>query len=215
MRSSKEAILNNIKKALRNRSEKVLEKPDFTSEIYKRNDNLEHDILLFAENFKARKGLFFFAENQNELINQLTEYLLYRELKKIYVWEKELLEYTKGTALQLTTHDQDFEQVQAGITLCECLVARTGSILLTSKQAAGRRLSIYPPLHVVVAFVSQLMYDIGDALSFIQKKYPGQPPSMISLVTGASRTADIEKTLVMGAHGPKELAVFVVDDVGL
>jgi L-lactate dehydrogenase complex protein LldG len=75
-------------------------------------------------------------------------------------------------------------------------------------------LGIFPPIHIVVAFASQILPDINDGLEFIKAKYHDSLPSMISLVTGASRTADIEKTLVLGAHGPKELAVFLVDDLG-
>ena len=60
--------------------------------------------------------------------------------------------------------------------------------------------------------MSQIFYDIGDALEFVKELYAPGFPSMVSLVTGPSRTADIEKTLVMGAHGPKELIVFLVDD---
>jgi L-lactate dehydrogenase complex protein LldG len=92
------------------------------------------------------------------------------------------------------------------------LIERTGSILVSSRQSAGRRLGIYPPVHIVVASVSQIVPDIKDGLGFIRKKYGNKLPSMISLVTGASRTADIEKTLVMGAHGPRELVLFLIDD---
>ena len=84
--------------------------------------------------------------------------------------------------------------------------------MVSSRQSAGRRLSIYPPVHIVVASVGQLLPDIRDALIFMKKKYGHRLPSMISMITGASRTADIEKTLVMGAHGPKELILFLIDD---
>ena len=93
------------------------------------------------------------------------------------------------------------------------MIARTGSFLLSSRQFAGRRLGIYPPIHIVVATSSQLLPDIGDGLAFIRKKYGNNLPSMISLVTGASRTADIEKTLILGAHGPRELYLFLLDDL--
>ena len=83
---------------------------------------------------------------------------------------------------------------------------------MTSRQLAGRRLSIFPPVHILVASLSQLLPDIQDGLDFIRKKYGNKLPSMISLITGASRTADIEKTLVLGAHGPKELVLFLIDD---
>ena len=98
-----------------------------------------------------------------------------------------------------------------GITRCEFLIARLGSIIISSKQD-GRRINIYPEVHIVLALASQLVPDLKDALKSIRKKYADGLPSMISVITGPSRTADIEKTLVMGAHGPKELYVFFIDD---
>ena len=107
--------------------------------------------------------------------------------------------------------DKDFEQADVGFTLCEALIARNGSILLSNAGMAGRRLSIYPPIHIVLAYTSQLVLDLKDGFKLIKNKYGNQLPSMISTVTGPSRTADIEKTLVLGAHGPKELYVFLLD----
>jgi L-lactate dehydrogenase complex protein LldG len=99
----------------------------------------------------------------------------------------------------------------AGLTVCEALVARTGSVLVSSRLASGRSLSVFPPAHIVVAYADQLVPDIEDALALLSDKYGSSIPSMIGLITGPSRTADIEKTLVLGAHGPKEIYVFLVD----
>ncbi|RZL62420.1 MAG: hypothetical protein EOO93_08835, partial [Pedobacter sp.] len=66
--------------------------------------------------------------------------------------------------------------------------------------------------HIVIAKTSQLVLDLKDAFLLLKNKYGNQIPSMISNITGPSRTADIEKTLVLGAHGPKELFVFLIDD---
>ncbi len=55
------------------------------------------------------------------------------------------------------------------------------------------------------------MYDIKDALLFLKEKYNNQLPSLISFASGPSRTADIEKTLVTGVHGPKEVYCFLVE----
>jgi L-lactate dehydrogenase complex protein LldG len=65
---------------------------------------------------------------------------------------------------------------------------------------------------LVIAFSSQLVPDLKQALGDIKLKYSTRIPSLISVITGPSRTADIEKTLVMGAHGPCELFVFLVED---
>jgi L-lactate dehydrogenase complex protein LldG len=56
-----------------------------------------------------------------------------------------------------------------------------------------------------------LVYDIKDALQLMKEKYNGNLPSLVTLATGPSRTADIEKTLVVGVHGPKEVFCFLVE----
>jgi L-lactate dehydrogenase complex protein LldG len=70
---------------------------------------------------------------------------------------------------------------------------------------------VLPPVHLVIAQRDQLLPDLATALVFIRRRYDGQWPSTLSIITGPSRTGDIEKVLVLGAHGPKRLAVFFVD----
>ena len=96
--------------------------------------------------------------------------------------------------------------------MCEALIARNGSVMVSNQNAAGRRLSIFPHHHIVIARPGQMVLDLKDAFAVLKNKYGSQIPSMISTITGPSRTADIEKTLVLGAHGPKELFVFLVED---
>ena len=84
--------------------------------------------------------------------------------------------------------------------------------MVSTGQMAGRQIFIYPEIHIVLAYASQLVTDIKDALVNLRKKYDHRMPSMVTLITGPSRTADIEKTLVMGAHGPRELYVFLLED---
>ena len=76
----------------------------------------------------------------------------------------------------------------------------------------GRIPSVYAPVHVCFAYSSQLVYDLKDGLNILKNKYRQYLPSLITFATGPSRTADIEKTLVVGVHGPKEVYCFVIDD---
>ena len=99
-----------------------------------------------------------------------------------------------------------------GVTRCESLIARTGTVLISSKLASGRTLSVFPPVHIVVATPDQLVFDIGEGLERVSEKYKDLMPSMISIITGPSRTADIEKIMVLGAHGPRRLAVILIED---
>ena len=104
----------------------------------------------------------------------------------------------------------DLAACDASITLCEHLIARTGTIVLSSQQLSGRTTSIYAPIHICIAYTHQLVFDISDSLAQF-KKESEMLPSMISYATGPSRTADIEKTLVVGVHGPKEVYCFLVE----
>lgn len=101
------------------------------------------------------------------------------------------------------------ERCDAGITGCDCLVAQTGGILVTSASAGGRVLSVLSPHHVVIASVGQLVGDLTEAFSQLRKSHNGVP-SFVSFITGPSRTGDIERILVLGAHGPKKLTVLLV-----
>lgn len=102
------------------------------------------------------------------------------------------------------------ETCDAGITTCEALVSQTGSILVSSATSGGRGLSILPHVHVVVATLDQIVPTLGDALHQAKERHAGRLPSMLSFITGPSRTGDIERILVLGAHGPKELFVILV-----
>jgi L-lactate dehydrogenase complex protein LldG len=65
---------------------------------------------------------------------------------------------------------------------------------------------------VVLATIDQLVATVGDALELARQRHAGRLPSMLSFITGPSRTGDIERILVLGAHGPKQLFVILVDE---
>lgn len=206
--TSKEKLLKKIRKAL-------LEKRD---NPYPNLEDLPHyppaDELLeivFANEFTAVSGQFVFCEDEVQLIENLLNLADQHKWHKIYCWEPALQDILTSFDFPYFETDKDFEQAEVGITLCEALIARNGSIILSNSGMAGRRLSIYPPVHIVLAYTSQLAADLKDGFKLIKEKYKNQLPSMITTVTGPSRTADIEKTLVLGAHGPKELFVFLLD----
>ena len=68
-------------------------------------------------------------------------------------------------------------------------------------------------MHICIAYMNQLVYEVKEGLQQLKEKYAKELPSMITFATGPSRTADIEKTLIVGVHGPKEVFVFLVDSL--
>jgi L-lactate dehydrogenase complex protein LldG len=206
--TGKEGILKNIRKALTQSVDQPfpgIEKINFAFE------NTSDDLtVLFAERFSSLLGKFSFCVNEEDLVNQIRQLVLDRGWTEVHCADENI----KGALLSFgfpAFSEKQLADVDVSITKCEVLVARTGSMVLSSTESSGRLTSVYAPIHICIAKSSQLVYDIKDALEFMQKKYGNQLPSMISFATGPSRTADIEKTLVVGVHGPKEVFCFLLD----
>ncbi len=98
-----------------------------------------------------------------------------------------------------------------GITGADFLIADTGTIAMLSSPDEGRLVSLLPPTHVVVATAKQLVPTLSAVMSALEEKYGNSfPNACLTFITGPSRTADIEKQLVLGVHGPKRLIVLVL-----
>jgi L-lactate dehydrogenase complex protein LldG len=205
--NSREEILNKIA-AVRSKRIAAI---DFHStnpeKIYK--PVLPDSITCFINELEAINGKCFVCENQNELFDKLKEFVKENKFLFLFCRDNEIIKNLIKADIPYSTDFKDFENMQAGITSCEFLVARTGSVIVSSASESGRQMNVFPPVHIVIANTSQLVNYVSDAIIALQKKYGINLPSTISTITGPSRTADIEKTLVLGAHGPKEFIVFL------
>jgi L-lactate dehydrogenase complex protein LldG len=207
--SSKEKILKKIREALSNPVPLPFPKSEGTASVFPApTEDME---LLFAEEFTKLLGKFAFCMNEEDLQMQLKSLIQQKKWENIFCSEKNLQKlFASGDFPQL--NQVSLSTCDAAITSCKYLVARTGAIVMSSEQESGRTVSAYSPVHICVAYVSQLVYDTRDALKLIKEKYGSNLPSFITFAAGPSRTADIEKTLVVGVHGPKEVYVFLVDE---
>lgn len=207
--TAKEKMLKKIRQALLQKKENP--HPAFEdSPLYP--DHEEDLDLVFAHEFTQLGGKLVYCEGEIDLIEQLIILVEKIQINKIYVWEKKLQEIIEPYGFPFRKSLQGFEEIEASITSCEALIARSGSVLLSNASESGRRLGVYAPVHIVVAKTSQLVSETKDGLDLIRKRYGSEFPTMISTVSGPSRTADIEKRLVLGAHGPKELYLFLLED---
>lgn len=166
----------------------------------------------FAESFIRLGGKFVFCNNEQELIEHIETLYESRQWQQLFCAEPRLLQVFQNNKLNIVEPaDTSNSHADACITGCEYLSARTGSIFLSSRQHLGRTATVFYPVHIVVAYAGQVVPDIQDGLTLLKKKYKANLPSMINLNTGPSRTADIEKTLVVGVHGPGEVFCFLVN----
>lgn len=206
--TSKENILKKIRKALSHPTPLPFPGSEGnTSVFHPSQQELEIE---FAEQFSKLQGRFVFCINQQELAFQLSSLVKKQDWNKVFCLEDKLIEPFAGSIGDRIVKT-GLADCDVSITGCECLVARTGSIVLSAAQPGGRTTSVYAPVHICIAFTKQLVYDLKDGLQLVKDKYGNNLPSLISFATGPSRTADIEKTLVVGVHGPKEVYLFLVE----
>ena len=210
--SSRDAVLARIRQALAAGPAPLPPRPDFASPVHPPLNNSDV-VVAFAESFQRVGGEFHYCETLAELAAELAAYRERQQVGAPFVWEADLQEVLRAAGVEFRANETDFvADADLSLTSCEALVARTGSVLVSAATGSGRRLSIYPDQHLVLARPSQVVAEIGDALRLMQERYGAQLPSMVSLTSGPSRTADIEKTLVLGAHGPRRIALFLLEE---
>jgi L-lactate dehydrogenase complex protein LldG len=178
--------------------------------------SFEDRVALFAKNAAELKADFQLLASRDELAAKLSALAKAEGWKKIGTHAGEMCNFAFATlGLPVVQTDslykaEELEVCDAAITECDALVAQTGTVVLTTRSAGGRALSILPPHHVVLARREQLLPDLPAAFALLKQRYADNYPSMMCLITGPSRTGDIERILVLGAHGPKKLTIFCV-----
>jgi L-lactate dehydrogenase complex protein LldG len=208
--TSREKVLKKVRNALIYKTDNPFQYIESNCDIYKAFD--ETADVTFAYAFTKAGGKFLYCENEIELIQVLKTLVAENSWQSVFTADAEMQYILNQAGVPFQCDEIAFGEMQVAISSCEALIARTGSIMVSSKSESGRRLNAFAPVHIVIAWSNQLVDDINDAISMIRSKYSAKIPSFISFITGPSRTADIEKTLVMGAHGPKELFVLLVDE---
>lgn len=123
---------------------------------------------------------------------------------------------TTANPMQLLAYDRPieewkrelFDDVPASLTGTLAGIAATGTLVVQPSPAEPRLMSLVPPLHIALLNASQ----IYDNLYQAQQHWPKPMPSNLLLISGPSKTADIEQVLAYGAHGPKDLIVLILED---
>lgn len=172
---------------------------------------VEDPMARFQQECKTNLMELTVTQNFQESAQQIASVLKSLPGGEIYVQDapslRQLMQ-AAGTArtIRWSSDGPPHETDQATISLAESLVAQTGSVFV-SAACGGRGISVVAPCHVVFATTSQLVPDLKTALGNASRKGLLQNNSFACMISGSSRTADIEKILVQGAHGPVRLAV--------
>jgi L-lactate dehydrogenase complex protein LldG len=118
----------------------------------------------------------------------------------------------EGNELSILPAAADLFEYDVGLTTAQAAIAETGTLVLDSDRERHRLVSLVPPVHVAIIDAKNIRATLGEAITQVQRDSHISPA--ITFITGPSRTADIELTLTIGVHGPKELYVIINEDSG-
>ncbi len=109
------------------------------------------------------------------------------------------------------TSSADAASADLGVTGAAYAIAATGSLVLETARPDVRHASLLPPVHLAIVSAAQMLATPGDLFRHFGERFDGGIPRSLTLVTGPSRSADIEMQLILGVHGPKALWVVVLE----
>ncbi|MFO7722207.1 MAG: LUD domain-containing protein [Bacteroidales bacterium] len=208
--TAKERVLKNIRNALIQKNENPYFSVNLDESPYAPVDPVTE--VAFAEALRKVGGEFIYCSDERDMLIQLKGLFQEQEWQEVYVLNPSLAALLEAANITVVTDPNALGPMKVGLSFCESLVARLGTVVMSAVATDGRRMIVHPEIQLIIAYASQVFADLKDAIEDLSIRYGDSMPSMVTFVTGPSRTADIEKTLVMGAHGPKQLFVFMIDD---
>lgn len=206
---ARKKILDRIRNSLTQKNEMPYPPEDCAGSLFV--DSREPLVAKFRIAFTKLEGRVELCHSSEELLIKLRGLIERRKFVNVTCQTTSLVESFQLDKLSMVNKDRESE-ADASITDCEFLVARTGAVVLSARQPSGRIMPVHTPAHIVIANQGQLVCDTGDAIDRMKGKYPGCLPSAVFFASGPSRTGDIERTLVVGVHGPREVYVFLVSE---
>ncbi len=208
--TTREKVLKKVRHALLEQADNPFHDIDFESSVYAPFED-EKDIQ-FAYELTRQGANFIYCESPSDMLGKVKALFDERGWKEAVCSEELLSGLLEHAGVKICHKSEDTLFQNVAVTSCECLVARTGSIVVSSRQDYGRSMPFTADIHVIIAFTSQVVEDIRQALAYLRAKYPERLPSMITFISGTSRTDDIEKIMINSGLGPKELYLFMADE---
>lgn len=235
MSASRNAILARLRS--RNRTTEQLQEDAQQSDFslyQQKNWSATEKLERFTQLLIATHAEVYLIEQEAELAETLQAVLQQKSVNQLLISEKlarlnpnfdeKIFAHSEQNLTPITRHTYQaspndpnwqhilFDVIEASITTSACAVAETGSIILVPDQQEPRLMSLVPPIHIVIVEKDKIYNTLYEAIQEEQWHNAADSviPTNIVMVSGPSKTADIEQTLAYGVHGPKELIVLLV-----
>ncbi|MBR0177821.1 MAG: LUD domain-containing protein [Bacteroidales bacterium] len=209
----KEQILAKVRNALIEKPEALFKDIDQRSETWVPIKEEDGTAVTFVQNFKEHGGIFIYLDTETDFSDCLKQLASENEWEPLWCTSPSMQKMLTHYGIPYTTgKTREAKQKLVSLTDCECLVAQTGSIVFSDILTQSRQAYALPDVLLVFATTKQIVNGMKDVFVLLKKKYQTEKPSQVAIITGPSRTTEIEQTLVIGASGIRQVAVFLVEE---
>lgn len=176
----------------------------------------EWNVVTVASEAEAREAVIAIAKDLGAGLVVRTSHLVIERMALDAAFASNSIESVLLAAGSTNGEREQLQDIAAradiGITGVEYLIAETASASLVSRQGMSRMASLLPPVHIAVARIDQVVETLGDLLTLREAELTDEeaPNWYMNLVSGPSKTADIEQTIVIGVHGPGEVHLVII-----
>ena len=211
-RTNKEQILAKVREAVMTKDENLFKDVNMQVDTwtpFKEEDGAD---FTFVERFKENGGIFVYFESKENFLDAMKQYVVENQWEPLCSTSKKMHEIFKDSGIALSRDYTTKRKKTVSITDCECLIAHTGSVVVTDKCAGSR--AAYSNADVLLVFASpnQIVASMKDAIHLVKEKYGSDRPSETVIISGASKSTEIDNQLVIGAQGIKQIALFLVEE---
>ena len=211
-RTNKEQILAKVREAVMTKDENLFKDVNMQVDTwtpFKEEDGAD---FTFVERFKENGGIFVYFESKENFLDAMKQYVVENQWEPLCSTSKKMHEIFKDSGIALSRDYTTKRKKTVSITDCECLIAHTGSVVVTDKCAGSRAAYSNADVLLVFASPSQIVASMKDAIHLVKEKYGSDRPSETVIISGASKSTEIDNQLVIGAQGIKQIALFLVED---
>ena len=211
-RTNKEQILAKVREAVMAKDENMFSDVNMHADTwtpFKEEDGAD---FTFVERFKDNGGIFIYFDSKDEFIEAMRQYIVENQWEPLCSTSMKMELVFKDSGIELCRDYATKRKKTVSITDCECLIAQTGSVVITDRCAGSREALANADTLLVYASPSQIVASMRDAIQLLKDKYKTHKPAETVIISGPSRSTEIDNQLVIGAQGVKQIALFLVED---
>ena len=211
--TNKEQILAMIRNEINEKPEAIFQDIDLQSDTWKPIKEEDGNAITFVQKFKDMGGIFIYLENEAEFGDCMKQLAPQNGWDPLWCSSPKMQPLLEKYGLNYSEEPVVEEKHKlVSINDCEYLIAQTGSIVISDYNTGSRKAYTDADVLLILARTDQIVSSVKEALQRLKSRLSSQEASQAVILTGQTWTYDIEQELVQNVFGPRQIAVFLIDE---